>query len=77
MMPPICQICDEAFDLAEDAGLVEFALRPEDQQWIEEMERRGMVGHPPYARWFCQRHYAEARRLAHLNVVEALLQLVP
>jgi len=74
-MPPICEICDEPFDPTDDAGLVEFSLRPSDEAWIEEMTRKDMVGHPPYCRWFCSLHYAQAVQLAHLKVDEALLKL--
>jgi hypothetical protein len=56
MRPPICAICDKDLDGGE-GGLVYFAKRPSDIEWDEKMKRLGRVGHPPYAEWFCDRHF--------------------
>ena len=40
------------------------------------MEEKGMVGHPPYARWFCTCHYKKAKQLEHLTVDEAMPEII-
>ena len=39
------------------------------------MEEKGMVGHPPYAEWFCKEHYEKAKELKDLAIDEAMKQL--
>ena len=39
------------------------------------MEKKGMVGHPPYAEWFCKEHYEKANELKDLTIDEAMKQL--
>ncbi|MCK5588462.1 MAG: hypothetical protein KAI34_07055 [Candidatus Lokiarchaeota archaeon] len=72
MRPPICAICDKEFIDLEKGGLVNFKKRPSDIEWNKKMENEGMVGHPPYAEWFCEEHYTEAKELEHLTVDEAM-----
>lgn len=36
------------------------------------MEKKGMVGHPPYAEWFCGEHYKKAKELKNLTVDKAM-----
>ncbi len=73
MKPPICFICHKRFDI-EKGGLVYFKLKLSDIEWKKKMEREGMVGHPPYAEWFCEEHYDKAKNLSHLTKAEALKQ---
>ena len=72
MRPPICAICDKEFIDLEKGGLVYFKNRPSDIEWNKKMENEGMVGHPPYAEWFCEEHYTKALELEHLTVDEAM-----
>jgi len=53
MRPPICYICGKKLDYPNDGGLVYFKKRASDREWEERMEREEMVGHPPFAEWFC------------------------
>jgi len=77
MKPPICTICDKRFDLSEDeCGLIYFDKRQSDIEWQKKMNEKGMVGHPPYARWFCTRHYKKAKQLEHLTVDEAMPEII-
>ena len=71
MKPPICCICSKRFEM-EEGGLVYFKLRHSDIEWKTRMEKEGMVGHPPYAEWFCDKHYEKAKNLNHLTISEAL-----
>jgi hypothetical protein len=74
MRPPICGICDKDFrdvDM-DEGGLIYFKKRPSDEEWDRKMEETGMVGHPPYAEWFCKDHYAKAKELEHLTIDEAM-----
>ncbi|MEX2705471.1 MAG: hypothetical protein ACTSUQ_08630 [Candidatus Freyarchaeota archaeon] len=75
MRPPICAICDKRFLDSEEGGLVYFKKRPSDYEWIKKMEEKGMVGHPPYAEWFCGEHYPKAKELEHLTIDEAMKKL--
>jgi len=36
------------------------------------MDNEGMVGHPPYAEWFCRDHYEKASELKELPIDKAL-----
>ena len=39
------------------------------------MEKEGMVGHPPFADWFCEKHYKRALELKDLTIDKAMKQL--
>ena len=70
MKPPICCICDKELEPSE-GGLVYFKKRDSDIEWDKKVEEE-LVGHPPYAEWFCDLHYQKAKDLAHLTIDEAL-----
>ena len=72
MKPPICRICDKKLADMDDGGLIYFKKRPSDIEWEKRMEEIGGVGHPPYADWFCKKHYEKAMELKHLPINEAL-----
>ncbi len=72
MKPPICCICDNKLLDMDDGGLIYFKKRPSNLQWDERMGKKGMVGHPPYAKWFCKEHYEKANDFKHLPVDEAM-----
>ncbi len=72
MRPPICAICDKDFLDLENGGLVYFKKRPSDIEWDTKMEKKGMVGHPPYAEWFCEEHYAKAKELEDNTIDKAM-----
>ena len=71
MRPPICDICNKKFD-DKEGGLVYFKKRPSDMEWDIRMQQPGMVGHPPYAEWFCGLHYEKAKDLSHLTIDKAM-----
>jgi nitrate/TMAO reductase-like tetraheme cytochrome c subunit len=61
MMPPECIICHKKVEpFSKKEGLIHFAKRESDLQWDKEMEVSGNTGHPPYAAWFCKKHYKKA-----------------
>ncbi|MHA1145108.1 MAG: hypothetical protein ACTSRW_10255 [Candidatus Helarchaeota archaeon] len=72
MKPPICCICDKDFRNSDEGGLIYFKRRPSDEEWERMMEEKGMVGHPPYACWFCGQHFERAKSLEHLTIDEAM-----
>ena len=72
MRPPICRICDKKLEDVDDGGLIYFKKRPFDIEWEKKMERIGGVGHPPYAEWFCKKHYDIAKNVKHLPIDKAL-----
>lgn len=74
MRPPICVLCGKYLEAGE-GGLIYFKERPSDLEWIQRMKEKGMVGHPPYAEWFCGEHISEAEKLSHLTVDQAIRQL--
>lgn len=65
MRPPICAVCHESHDPKSD--LVKFA----DYRPLPD----GMVGHPHGFEWFCSKHLAKARALAHLPQEEAMKKM--
>ncbi len=73
MRPPVCAICESRF--FKGGGLVYFKKRRSDIEWDRRMEAEGMVGHPPYSRWFCDEHYDEAEDLKEMTVDEAMMVL--
>ncbi len=60
----------------DDGGLIYFKKRPIDKEWDKKMEEKGMVGHPPYAEWFCKKHYEKAYELKYLPINEAIKLLI-
>lgn len=76
MRPPICKICDKKLVDKDDGGLIYFKKRPSDIKWEKKMEKIGGVGHPPYAEWFCRKHYDRANELKDLTIDEALNMLM-
>ena len=71
--PPICAICDEDFEaFGDEGGLIYFKKRPSDEEWNKRMEKTGGVGHPPYAEWFCPKHYKKAKELENVTIDEAM-----
>jgi len=75
MKPPVCSICDKRLDYPDEGGLIYFKKRSSDKKWDKRMEEKGMVGHPPYAEWFCKEHYEKANELKDLAIDEAMKQL--
>ena len=72
MKPPECCICGKDMRMTDDGDLVYFKKRPEDEDWLKKMEENVMVGHPPFAEWFCPDHYQDAKKLVHLTMDEAI-----
>ncbi len=72
MRPPICRICDKKLVNLDEGGLIYFNKRPSDIEWGKKMKEIGGVGHPPYAEWFCKKHYEKANELSHLTIDIAL-----
>ena len=77
MRPPICRICDKKLAEVNDGGLIYFKKRSSDREWEKRMEEIGGVGHPPYAEWFCKKHYEQANKLKSLSIDDALKILIP
>ena len=75
MKPPICCICEKRLDYPDEGGLIYFKKRSSDKKWEKNMKEKGMVGHPPYAEWFCKEHYEKANELKDLAIDEAMKQL--
>ena len=75
MKPPVCCICDKRLDYPDEGGLIYFKKRGSDKEWVERMEKEGMVGHPPFAEWFCASHYKKALELKDLTIDKAMKQL--
>jgi len=59
-------------DDLNDGGLIYFKKRQSDIDWGKKMEEIGGVGHPPYAAWFCKKHYEKANSLRDLNLRDAI-----
>ena len=72
MKPPVCIICDKRFSPSDEGDVIYFKKSKYDIEWVEEMERTGSVGHPPYAEWFCEKHYKTAKELEGLTITEAM-----
>ncbi len=74
MKPPICEICDKKLD-PKEGGLVYFSKRPKDVEWDKKAAQPGFTGHPPYAAWFCGKHFYKEKELEHLTITDALKEL--
>ena len=72
MKPPVCCICDKKLDFPDEGGLIYFKKRSSDKIWDKKMEENDMVGHPPYAEWFCKDHFEKANKLKDLPIDKAL-----
>ena len=72
MRPPICRVCDKILTDKDDGGLIYFKKCPSDIEWKKKMNEIGGVGHPPYAEWFCKKHYDKANQLKYLIIDNAL-----
>lgn len=59
-------------DDPNDGGLIYFKKRKSDIKWDKNLEREGLTGHPPYAEWFCKKHYPRAKELENLTIDEAI-----
>lgn len=77
MRPPICRICDKKLADMDDGGLVYFKKRQSDIEWEKRMEEIAGVGHPPFAEWFCKKHYDKENGLKHVTIGKALKILKP
>jgi hypothetical protein len=77
MKPPICCICYKNLDDSDDGGLIYFKKRTSDKKWDKLMKENDMVGHPPYAEWFCKEHFEKADELRDLSIDRALKLLKP
>jgi hypothetical protein len=75
MRPPICCICHKRLG-NDEGGLIYFKKRLSDKKWDKRMEENGMVGHPPYAEWFCGAHYSRANELKDTTIDKAMKALV-
>ncbi|MHA1684232.1 MAG: hypothetical protein ACTSUE_25065 [Promethearchaeota archaeon] len=72
MKPPRCIICGKrlVYDEIdnETRGLVEFKKTESDREWDADHPPE----HPPYAEWFCSKHFKRASDLKNLHRHEAL-----
>ncbi len=75
MRPPICAICDKRMEMNNDGDLIYFAKSTSDIEWARKMEETGMVGHPPYAEWFCGKHYDKAKEFKALTRIDAMKKI--
>ncbi|MEL6926755.1 MAG: ribosome maturation factor RimM [Bacteroidota bacterium] len=75
MKPPICAICRKRFAPRTGGNLVYFKLTEEEQEKLDRMKARRIIGHPPGRVWFCSDHYDAAMALKHLSAREALRQM--
>ncbi len=72
MRPPICCICDKKLVDLDEMCLIYFKKRLSDIEWEKKIKEIGGVGHPPYAEWFCKKHYEKANELSYLTIDIAL-----
>lgn len=74
MKPPVCEICGKALK-EKEGGLVYFRKTEADRQWDMEMEDAHLKGDPPYAGWFCKKHYGDACGLTNFSIDDALREI--
>ena len=72
MRPPICEICDQDFDINQEGGLLYFKETPKGKEFYRKSRDEGIVGHNPDAGWFCGKHYSHAKNMKHLPLREAI-----
>jgi hypothetical protein len=76
MKPPICEICDKRIMDMDKGGLVYFQKTKPDEEWDRKVEEEGMIGHPPYAEWFCEEHYYLATKFSALPKRVAIVSIL-
>ncbi len=74
MKPPVCEICGKALK-EKEGGLVYFQKTEADRLWDVEMEEFHMKGDPPYAGWFCKKHYEDACALSNFHFDDAVAKI--
>ncbi|QLY31936.1 hypothetical protein H0264_06440 [Nocardia huaxiensis] len=74
MMPPRCFVCGVDYrsieqnpELATGFTLIYFGLNRREEAAQEELNRKGWVGHPDNAVWFCDRHAELGESRKHLH----------
>ncbi len=72
MRPPECAICGNDFEPGEKGGVLHFKKRFSDYVWERKMKRINGVGHPPFADWFCEKHFSRAKQLLSLTINKAM-----
>ena len=75
MRPPVCCICDKDLD-ENEGGVIYFKKRFSDLVWDRKMKRTNRVGHPPYAEWFCEKHYQRANEMTNQTIDKAIAQII-
>ena len=70
MKPPICSICHEK--CFSNGKLIYFKESETDKISNAKFKRKGFVGHPKNAVWFCEEHYKIAKEHKHLTKFEAI-----
>ncbi len=75
MRPPICEICSRSFNPDNEGGLLYFKKKPEGIAFDKRVEKEGIIGHPPYAGWFCGTHYKSAEEYTLLTINEAITKM--
>ncbi len=74
MRPPICAICNSDLE-GDEGGLIYFLKGPSDLEWDIRAAEPDFVGHPPYAEWFCGKHYQLAQKYTDSILAEALKKI--
>ena len=75
MLPPVCEICSREFNPDVEGELVYFRETERGRAFEKRAIEEKWADHPPDAAWFCGVHVAEARKLAHLTIDDALKTL--
>jgi len=73
LRPPECAVCGKEF--FDEGGLIYFKKRDSDIQWDEKMKKNNMIGHPPYAEWFCGEHIKIAQKYKFMTITDAMQEI--
>ena len=62
-------------DSSDCRGPAYFQKTASDKEWDKRCEDEGFVGHPPYAEWFCEKHFLIAKKYSALPKRVALVSI--
>lgn len=77
MKPPKCHLCGLGFRGAARSGkLIYFQVCEEDRKKrAARQQRRGFVGHPIGAYWFCKQHFRLAEKFSDMSISDAMKEM--
>lgn len=76
MKPPKCEVCNRSFRPVDGkSGGIYFKETAEEKAYNKKMREDKKVGHPMGYGWFCDQHYAQAKKLKDGHLWDAIKEI--